>query len=619
MKRLLWIAAALSAVVLLLLLLLPALIDLEPLKARWLPVAERTLGRHLTVGHVRLTLLPSIGVTVREIAVMDDPVFGGQPFLTVEAVTVRPALWPLLHRRIEIDSLTITNPAVTLIRRADGRWNYQSLEPAAASDHPSPAGPAGAPSDVPAALPELQRLRVVNGAVTVRDQRAGSGPPTAADRINLAIDNLKLGETVGVGGSARVSGWPAPMTLSGRIQLAATVAPNPIADAELQVTLGRSDLHLIAHPDRERAPFSLPAASWSLRLESKRLDLDDLLAQSGGSGRANAPAAVAAGAVATGRAASTVSTGREAGLSATSPPSDGAPWPGRVSVEASIGTLRAHQLTIEDLRLAGRMENGTVRLNTMTGRLAGGTVEAGGVVDLARADRPFNAQTTASGINLDVVQRALSASEPKVTGTAAVTMSVNGVMGRAFNWQEAVKGIEGRGRVEIRDGTLHGIDLVGTITQELNKLAGKADPHAVKRDRTLFTSATTAVTLSGGIASIGSFQMESADFSLAASGRVGLAPPQPLGLKAEMRLSEPVSRALPGKTAVALLSEKGRLAIPVLIKGTIAEPLVLPDAQLLAKRTGRRLNERVLNEVMSGEVDQLQQTGKSLLKELLGR
>ncbi|MBI3621263.1 MAG: AsmA family protein [Nitrospirae bacterium] len=618
MKRLLWVAAGLFVVVLLL-LLLPALIDLEPLKARWLPVAERALGRQLTVGHVRLSLLPVIGVTVREIAVMDDPAFGGKPFLTIEAVTVRPALRPLLHRRIEIASLTITNPAVTLIKRADGRWNYQSLEPAAASDHPSTTGPAGAPPDVPAALPELQHLRVINGTVTVRDQRAGAGPPPAADRINLAVDHLKLGETVGVGGSARVNGWTAPIVLSGRVQLAAAVAPNPIADADLLVTIGKSDLRLIAHPDRERPGDAPLSASWNLRLESKRLDLDELMAQTGQSGTPNAPATVAAGTVATGRAASAGSTGREAGAPSASTPSDRAPWPGRAGVEANIGTLRAHQLTVDDLRLAGRMENGAVRLETVTGRLAGGTVDASGAVDLARADRPFKAHATASRINLEVVQRALSASEPKVTGTATVTTSLNGVMGRAFNWQEAVKVLEGRGHVEVLDGALHGIDLVGTITQQLNKLAGKTDSQAVKRDRTPFTSATAAVTLGGGVASIGSFQVESADFSLAASGQVGLTAPQPLGLKAEMRLSEPISRSLPGKSAVALLSEQGRLAIPVLIKGTIAEPLVLPDAQLLAKRTGRRLNERVLNEVLSGEVDQLQQTGKSLLKGLLGR
>jgi uncharacterized protein involved in outer membrane biogenesis len=603
MKRVIWVAGGLCAIALLLLVvLLPVLIDLEPLKARWLPVAERTLGRHLTVGHVRLSLLPPIGVTLEELAIMDDPAFGGQPFLTVDAVTVRPALWPLLRREIEISTLTVTHPSLLLIRRADGRWNYQSLKPDAVPDPSSPAGPAGPSTEPSMVPPALQMLRLINGTVTVRDQRAGAGPaPMAVDRINLSIDHLQLGEATGLNGSAHVDGWPAPVTLSGRVRLAPT-APNFIADADLSVQLGKSDVRLTAHPDRERPAGS--GVHWIVRIESTRLDLDELLARPEPAG---APAVVAAGVVSTTRATS------------GPPASDAAPWSGEVTAELTIGAVHLHQLTINDLRASGRMHEGTVRLETVTGRLAGGAVEAKGTVNLARADRPFDAEAAASRIDLQSVQRGWSPSKPRMTGTATVSTSLNGVMGTAWKWEETVKGLKGRGQLDIRDGAVEGIDLVGTITQQLNKLAGRADANAPKRDRTPFSSATATVTLGQGIASIGSFQVESDEFSLSASGRVGLTSPQPLGLKAEMRLSEPVSRALPAKSAVALLSDRGRLAIPVLIKGTVADPLILPDAELLAKRTGKRLSERVLNEVMSNEVDQLRETGKSLFKGLLGR
>jgi uncharacterized protein involved in outer membrane biogenesis len=602
MKRLFWIAGGLCVAVLLLALLLPVLVDLEPLKARWLPVAERAVGRHLAVGHIRLSLLPPVGVTLQEIAVMDDPAFGDSPFFTADSVTVRPALWPLLHRQVDIAALTVANPAVTLISRADGRWNYQTLGSSASLDRPSAPGLAAPSSGTQMAPPVLKALRLINGRITVKRLRAGS-PPMAADRINLSVDNLNLGETVVVQGSAHVSPWTAPITLSGRIRLA--TAEPIIDDADLRIGLGRSDCHLTAHPERSSATGAGPAAGskWTVRIESRRLDLDELMAA--GAEKAVAPAAAAAVAVPASRPAG-------------GPPAAAAPWPGELTVAATIGQLHLYQQAITDVHASGRMSGGAVRVETLTAKVAGGTVEAKGTLNLVRADRPFDGDVAVRAVNLEPVQRAWSASEPRMAGTATASVSMNGTLGARWDWQEAVKTLKGEGRVDVRDGAILGVDLAGTVTQQLHKLIGRAAPKTADRGRTPFSTASAAATLQQGIASIGSFQIESDDFSLSALGRVGLTPPRPLGLKAEMRLSKPISRQF-DKSAVALLFDEGRLAIPVLIQGTFAEPLVLPDAQLLAKRTGKRLNERVLDEVMSDKVDQLRQTGKSLLKGLLGK
>ena len=605
MKRFVWIAGGLCAAALLLVLLLPVLIDLEPLKARWLPVAERALGRQLVVGHIRLSLLP-VGVTLQQIAVMDDPAFGDKPFFTAEAVTVRPALWPLLHRQVDIAALTVTNPSVTLIKRGDGRWNYQTIGSSAPPDRPPAAGPAAPSSGPPMATPALNALRLINGRITVHDPRAGS-PPMAADRINLSVTNLRLGETVVVNGSVHVSAWTAPIALSGRIRLAAAAAPAVITDADLRVGLGRSDLHVVVRPDHEgsAASGSSPASGsgWTVRVESKRLDLDDLTA---GSAQTAAPA---------GAVAAAVPANRPAG---DPPPSEAAPWPGEVAVDVTIGALHLHQQAITDVHGSGRMTGGAVHIDTLTAKVAGGTVEARGTVNLARADRPFDGTVAARSVDLELLQRAWSASEPRMTGTATASAAMNGTLGARWDWREAVKTLEGEGRVDVRDGAILGVDLSGTVTQQLHTLIGRAVSRTADRGRTPFSTATAVATLREGIASIGSFQVESDDFSLSASGRVGLTPPRPLGLKAEMRLSKPISRQF-DKSAVSLLSDRGRLAIPVLIQGTVAEPVVLPDAKLLARRTGKRLNQRVIDEVMADKADQLRQTGKSLFKELLGK
>jgi len=606
MKRLFWIAGGLCAAALLLVLLLPVLIDLAPLKARWLPVAERALGRRLTVGHVRLSLLP-LGVTLHTIAVMDDPAFGDRPFFIADTVTVRPAFWPLLHRQIDIGALTVVNPSVTLIGRGDGRWNYETVGASAPSDRSAAPGSAasssGTPPEVSLMLPPLKALRLINGKITVKTLRADS-PSIVVDRINLSVDNLNLGETVAVQGSAHVGPWTAPITLSGRIRLA--MAEPMIDDADLRIGLGKSDCHLTAHPVRERPSVSGPDSgfNWSVRIESRRLDLDELMAA--GAEKTAAPAAAVAVVAA------------PASRPAGGPTAAAAPWPGEMTVDATIGTLHLNQQSITNVHASGRMSNGAVRVQTLTANLAGGTLQANGTVNLARADRPFESDVALRSVDVESLQRAWSGLEPRMAGTAAASASMTGMLGARWNWQEAVNTLEGKARVDVRNGAILGVDLTGTVTHQLHKLIGRAVSKTADRGRTPFSTATADATLRQGIASIGSFQVESDDFSLLASGRVGLTPPRPLGLKAEMRLSKPLSRQF-DKSAVSLLFDQGRLAIPVLIQGTVAEPLVLPDAVLLAKRTGKRLNERVLDEVMSDKVDQLRQTGKSLLKELLGK
>jgi hypothetical protein len=180
--------------------------------------------------------------------------------------------------------------------------------------------------------------------------------------------------------------------------------------------------------------------------------------------------------------------------------------------------------------------------------------------------------------------------------------------------------LSGDGAFEVRDGVVRGVDLVGTVLQFLKNPSEPAAAAGEAPAETRFRSLTAAMSLRGGRAALSLLHMDSDDFTLEASGTAVLTGKTALDLRTEMRLSEQISRRFPPDSGVGqLLSDKEQLAIPVIIKGTVAEPQILPDAKLLAKRTGKRLSDRVLNEVMGEEVEQLRETGKSLLKELLGR
>ncbi len=549
MKRLFWIIAGGCLLLAAAVVVIPLMIDLEWVKTRWLPVIEHALGREVSVGRVRLSLLP-LGVTVRDVTVMDDPSFARSPFLTSDAIDVRVAWWPLLHRDVEVTDLVIKKPQLTLIRNPQGRWNYESVgaAPVSAAHPAAPLSDRAAGRSAPLLLPEA--FSIFGGKITIVDQTPDAPrAQTVGESINLSVRDVAPGRKATVKLSARVNPWPESVSMAGDIDLLPTGLG--IVAADVRITIGGNDLRLTARLNSEDGGRGDQSPTWVVRVESRRLVINHLVAK---------------------------------------------------AVHAE-GQLDAEQLKIESARA----------------ELFGGSVEAKGVLAWHGADRAFNADLAADHIIVGDLVRYLTGAEPVLTGTGRLTASINGETGSSPTWSEIAGRLRGTGKIVIRNGALRGVDLPGTVVNFLKKTQ-RAALSAPIRQETPFSSLDGTVALQNGRATITALHVTAEDFSLETSGLVDLAPSIGLDLRAEMQLSTVVSRQFSSTSTVGLLlTDQGRLAIPVLIKGTMAKPIILPDATLLAKRTRHRLTEEVMNEVMSDKVEQLQQTGKALLKGLLGR
>ncbi|MGH2627425.1 MAG: AsmA family protein, partial [Anaerolineales bacterium] len=140
-KKLLLIAvAALAVLFVAAAIVVPRLIDLNTYHDRIVREAEAAIGRPVRLGDMQLSLLPPVGVRVRDVAI--GAAAAGEPdLLSVAEVSVRLKVWPLLlHRDVEIASIDFEEPSVFLHRLADGRWDLP--QPAAAA--PEAAPPPGA-------------------------------------------------------------------------------------------------------------------------------------------------------------------------------------------------------------------------------------------------------------------------------------------------------------------------------------------------------------------------------------------------------------------------------------------------------------------------------------------
>ena len=102
-----------------------------------LSVVIPTLGRPVQIGEMHLSLLAG-GVSVQNVVIGEDPAFGSAPFLTAKSLDVGVTMLPLLlSRSLDVNSITLREPELRLVRGNGGRWNFSSLGTSA----PAPSNP----------------------------------------------------------------------------------------------------------------------------------------------------------------------------------------------------------------------------------------------------------------------------------------------------------------------------------------------------------------------------------------------------------------------------------------------------------------------------------------------
>ncbi len=120
-----WRVMALAALILLALFLLRP--GASRLKSRIINSISASVGRPVDIGSVHIQVLPRPGFDIDNLVVYDDPEFGAEPILRASQVTAALRLTSLLHGRLEISRLDMTEPSLNLVHSITGRWNLEAL------------------------------------------------------------------------------------------------------------------------------------------------------------------------------------------------------------------------------------------------------------------------------------------------------------------------------------------------------------------------------------------------------------------------------------------------------------------------------------------------------------
>jgi AsmA protein len=173
---------------------------------------------------------------VENVSIADDPAFSKSPFVTAKSLEVGVELMPLIFsKKLNVTGVVLDEPQITLLKAANGTWNFSTLGGPSAKESAEPAKE-GAPKKL-----SIGKLEITDGKLAIG--RANSAAkPQVYDRVNVEVTNLsytsqfpfKLTVDLPGGGTANLSGKAGPIN------------PQDSAKTPFDATLKTKDMDIAA-------------------------------------------------------------------------------------------------------------------------------------------------------------------------------------------------------------------------------------------------------------------------------------------------------------------------------------------------------------------------------------
>jgi len=135
----------------------------QRLRSRIAGSISGAINRPVEIGSVTLHLLPQPGFDLGNFVVYDDPAFSAEPMLRSDDVTASLRVSSLFRGRLEIASLSLTEPSLNLVRNGAGRWNLEDLLERAQKNPVAPTG-----KNTGETRPEFPYIEADQGRINVK-------------------------------------------------------------------------------------------------------------------------------------------------------------------------------------------------------------------------------------------------------------------------------------------------------------------------------------------------------------------------------------------------------------------------------------------------------------------
>jgi len=212
MSKVLRYALIALGVLVVLLVAIPFLVSPNQFRPTIEEKLSAALGRPVTVGNMSLSLL-SGSLAADDLSIADDPAFSKAPFLTAKSLKVGVEMMPLImSKALHVTGVTIENPEVSLVKNAEGKWNYSSLATEDSKAATKSAASSSASPDISIAKLELKDGRVTVSSTTSPKKHVYDDLQLQASDVS-ATSSVPFSLTAKLpgGGSLKVEGKAGPI------------------------------------------------------------------------------------------------------------------------------------------------------------------------------------------------------------------------------------------------------------------------------------------------------------------------------------------------------------------------------------------------------------------------
>ena len=163
-RKRLWIALTALAV-LLVILIVPPFLSVSRYKSRITQLISASLGRPVRLSSVEVRLLPTPAFLLSDLTVEEDPAYGAEPVLHANSVTASIRLLSLWRGRLELDTISVDEASLNLVRTTPGHWNLDSLLRTATAQAQSDTGK----QDHPGSFVKLPYLKAAHSRINIKN------------------------------------------------------------------------------------------------------------------------------------------------------------------------------------------------------------------------------------------------------------------------------------------------------------------------------------------------------------------------------------------------------------------------------------------------------------------
>ena len=576
-KTLMLTAVGIVVLIVLVIAIVAATFDPNKYKPEIAAAVKDKTGRTLAIeGNFALTFFPSIGIAVGKTSLSEPN--GSGLFARFDEAKASLALLPLFSRQVVIDRVTLSGLTADLVKRKDGKTNFDDLLNA--------PGRAGAVKAQPKPAPQREAMHLDVAGIDIRSSAIGWRDESSGDRFKASVAELKTGRIA--------SGVPGKLSLSARVE-----STQPKADYQVRLSgdyrlnfekqtfaFSGIDLRISdAAPGSKAAPLSLKgdvefdASPQAIRftLAADQVNLDRYLPPPPPKPAVGAPK---------GASASSTNPEEPIDLSALKALN--------LKGDLKIERLIASNVKLERVHLGVKAASGKVDAEPLTADLYQGKL-SGAASANANTNR-FALKADLGGVTFGpLLKDALNNDLLEGRGSVALDVQTGGATVSAMK-----KALSGNASLALRDSSLKCVNL-GELLRKAKSLRGSSPPAeqgATPSERTDFTELGASFVIRNGVAHNEDLSAKSPLLRLAGSGDVDI------GAGSIDYLIKASVVATSGGQGGKDLAELRGVTVPVKVSGPLDAPRFRADLRAtvgdaVRQRAEEKLKERAQDRLKS--------------------